>query len=227
MDSFAVRADGVHVLGIFVQLDHLSGNQLDFILDKVAKELSARKALDWLKYSREAAEACRQLKDYDEAERFITAARAKISQDAEPLEVSLILFTASRIYFGQGKFAEALPAALAAVDKMKIAAPNDFDKLSDQLIHLGNVYSKLGDHDAALASFKRAVEAQANNPNPENAIRELASRSVGQELMNLKRFAEAVKVLEDLLARQRKFLYETQPRVEAVKQLLAQARENL
>lgn len=191
----------------------------------VAKDLMAMKTRDLILQNRNAAEACRQLKDYDSAEKFISVAINKLSQSTMPIEESLTLFTASQIYFDQEKFSEALPLALAAVTKLLQGLPNNFDKLSEQFIHLGNVYSKLNDHESALKNFKRAVEVQEQNPNPENSVLELARRSAGEELMHLKRFDEAVKIFENLLAKQRTFLYETQPRIEAIKKLLEQARE--
>lgn len=191
---------------------------------EVAKTLAAMKTIDLIKYNRSAAEACLQLKDYDLAHKFILRAKNKLTPGTNPIEESLMLFTASRIFFGQEKFDDALPLALAAATKLLQGLPNNFDKLSEQFIHLGNVYSKLNDHESALKNFERAVEVQEGNANPENAILELARRSAGVELMHLKRFDEAEKIFEKILAKQLTFLYDRQPRVEAVKKLLEQAR---
>ena len=108
---------------------------------------------------------------------------------------------------------------------METITPKNFDKLSEQLIHLGNLCSKLEDHESALKNFLSAVDAQKKNPNPENAVMELAQRSAGQELLTLKRFDEAEKIFEELLEKQLKIFHENHTRVEQVKQLLAQARE--
>lgn len=186
----------------------------------VAEELLTAKTRDLLTHNRDAAEACRQLKDYDSAEKFINAALQKISDSIAPLEMSTTYFTAAQIFFGQEKFSDALPFALNGI-KILEAVPNNFDKLSEQLINLGNIYSKLGDHENALTNFNRAVDCQKKNPNPENAVMELATRSAGEELIALKRFDDAKKLLEELLTKQRTFLPESHQRITAVKQLIA------
>ncbi len=193
----------------------------------VAKKILASKTRDLIRFNREAAEAFRQLKDFDSAEKFIAAATEKISTETEPSEASQTFFIASQILFGQKKFSEALSVGDRALKILETIAPKNFDKLSEQLIHLGNVCSKLDDHESALKNFLSALDAQKKNPNPENAVMELAWRSAGQELLSLKRFDEAEKIFAELLEKQLTYLYETQPRVEQVKKLLAQAREKI
>ena len=101
--------------------------------------------------------------------------------------------------------------------------PTPFEELSEQFIQLGNIYSKLEEHEEALKNFKRAAELHDWNPNPENARAELAMRSGGEELMRLKRFDEAITLFKNILARQRTFLHENHPRIIAVEKLLEQA----
>ena len=192
---------------------------------EVAKKILASRTRDLIRYNREAAEAFRQLKDFDSAEKYIGAATEKISAETEPAEASQTFFTASQILFGQKKFSEALSVGERALKILETITPKNFDKLSEQLIHLGNVCSKLDDHESALKNYRAAFEAQKKNPNPENAVMELAWRSAGQELMSLKRFEEAEKTFEELLEKQLKYFHENHTRVEQVKKLLNRARE--
>ena len=192
---------------------------------EVAKNILASKTSDLIRYNRDAAEAFRRLKDFDSAEKFIGAAMEKISDTTEPSEASQTFFVASQILFGQKNFSDALSVGERALKILETITPKNFDKLSEQLIHLGNLCSKLEDHESALKNFLSAVDAQKKNPNPENAVMELAQRSAGQELLTLKRFDEAEKIFEELLEKQLKIFHENHTRVEQVKQLLAQARE--
>ena len=187
--------------------------------------MAANKIRALVRYNREAAQACRRLKDFESAEKFINVAREKISDRIAASEVAEILFTAAQIDFDREKFADALPLALAAVEKSSSIAPKKFDRLTEQLIFLGNVYTKIGDHQSALDSFNRAIQCQRENPHPENALTELATCSAAESLMRLQNFDEAEKILQELLTKQRISLYETQPRIEAVKQLLRLCRE--
>ena len=191
----------------------------------VAENLLASKARDLVKYNREAAEACRQLEDYDSAEKFIAASMEKISAQTDLIEVSTTLFTAAQIYFGQRKFSEALPNALRALTMIESTSPRDNDKFSEQLIFLGKVYTSLKEYDSALKSFERAVEVQRQNPRPENAVMELANRLAAETLMRLGKFDDAEKILTELYNKQRLYLPETTWRIQAVKKLLEQARK--
>ena len=191
----------------------------------VAEMLQIEKLRELVKHNRDAAEACRQLKDYDSAVKFINVAIEKISDAITPVEQSMTFFIAAQIFFGQEKFSEALPLAIKALEIMENSAPNNFDKISEQLINLGNIYTKLSDHSSALKSFNRVIEVQGKNPNPENAVIELATRSAAESLMRLGNFDKVVKILDELLTKQRTFLNEENPRIDAVKNLLRLANE--
>lgn len=191
----------------------------------IAEKLLIAKARDLVKYNREAAEACRQLEDYDSAEKFISATMQKISKQTDLIEVSTTLFIVAQILFWQRKFSATLPIILRALAAMEAVTPKNFDKLSKQLILLGNVYTTLDKHADVLKSFERAIAVQKQNPHPEHAIMEQATLSMCKSLMRLEHFDDAAKDLQELFAKQRNFLNETHPRIEAVKQLLQQARE--
>lgn len=151
----------------------------------------------------------------------------KISATTDPPEASKTFFIASQILFGQKKFSEALSVGERALKILETIAPKNFDKLSEQLLHLGNVCSALHDHESALKNFRAAVDMQKKNPIPENAVMELAWRSVGQEFLKLKRFDEAEKIFKELLQKQLTHLHENHTRVEQVKKLLEQARKKI
>ena len=191
----------------------------------VAEELLTNKLRALVKYNRAAAEACRRLKDYVSAEKFIVAACEKLSDKISPDETSTVMFTAAQIFFDTGKFADALSAALDAAEKLLDFRPFKFDKLSERLLFLGKVYEKLGDDEHALKNFNAAIMFQQKNPYPENAMLESATLSAAKTLIRLNNFDEAEKILQELLTGQRKSLSETHPRIEAVKNLLKQIRE--
>ena len=189
-----------------------------------AEELSANKLRAFVKYNRDAAEACRQLQNFDSAQRFIVAALEKISEKIEPTEAVAVYFTAAQIFFANEKFSEALSFALEAAKKLSSIVPKKFDKLSEQFIFLGKLYAKLGDDQSALKSFEQAIAYQRENPKPENSVMELAILSAAKTLMRLKKFAEAEEILQDLLNKQRSKFPEKHPRIKAVKDLLEQIR---
>lgn len=188
-----------------------------------AAELMASQERDLIKYNRDAAEACLHLKDYEAANKFLFASMKKISASTELKEVSRTSFLAAQILYDEGKFSDALLPALKGLNAMISIKPSPFEELSEQFIQLGNIYSKLEEHEEALKNFKRAAELHGLNPNPENARAELAMRAGGEELMHLKRFDEAAELFTEILARQRTFLHENHPRIIAVKKLLDQA----
>lgn len=191
----------------------------------VAKLLTESKAADLVKYNREAAEACRQLFDFDSAEKYIVASMQKISERTDLLEVSSTLFTAARILFRRREFSRALPIILRAVTIQEKTTPQNFDKFSEELILLGDVYTALKRDDDALNAFERAIDVQKQNPNPEHSVMELATLSACKSLMRLKRFDEGARRLQALLDKQLHIFHETHPRIEAVKNLLRQATE--
>ena len=191
----------------------------------VAKLLTQSKAADLVKYNREAAEACRQLFDFDSAEKYIVAAIKQISEQTDSLEVSATLFTAARILYRRGEFVRALPIILRAVTIQETTKSQNFDKFSEELILLGDVYTALKENVDALNAFERALDVQSQNPNPEHSVMELATLSACKSLMRLERFDEAARRLQALLDKQRLIFPETHPRIVAVKNLLRQATE--
>lgn len=192
----------------------------------VAQKLLASKSRDILRYSRDAADACRQLKNYDKATKFINAAMEKFSDRTAPIDMATTLFTAAQISFDCGKFDESAQFDTRAAKILAESTPTSYDRFCEVLIHLGNVFAAKGDHNAALNAFTRAVNAQKENPYPENAAIELATRSMAESLMRLNRFTDAATILEELLAKQQNYLFDTNPRIVAVRKLLARAREN-
>ena len=192
----------------------------------VAQNLLASKSRDILRYSRDAAEACRHLNDYGKAKKFIKAAMGKFSEQTVPIDKVTTLFTAAQISFGSGKFDDAEEYDTRAAKILEELTPRNYDRLCEVLIHLGNVFTKQGDDNAAVRTFARAVDVQKKNPQPEHAMIELASRSMAESLIRLRRFEEAAKILEELLLKQRTYLLETHPRVVVVKKILAQVREH-
>ena len=191
----------------------------------VAKLLSERKVADLVKYNREAAEACRQLFEFDLAKEYIVASMKNISERTAPIEISSTFFTAARILYRRGEFSRALPIILRAVAAQEKTTPQNFDKFSEELMLLGDVYSALKKEVDALNAFERALDVQKQNPNPEHSLMELATLSACKSLMRLEKFDEAARRLQSLLEKQRLTFPETHPRLEAVKNLLRQATE--
>lgn len=191
----------------------------------VAKLLTERKSADLVKYNREAAEACRQLSDFDSAEKYIVLSMKIISARTELIEVSSTFFTAARILFRRREFSRALPIILRALTVQEKITPQNFDKFSEELILLGDVYTALKRDVDAFNAFERALNVQRQNPNPEHSVMELSTLSACKSLMRLENFDEAVRRLQALLDKQRLIFHETHPRIEAVKNLLRLATE--
>ena len=118
-----------------------------------------------------------------------------------------------------------MPIILRAVAAQEKTTPQNFDKFSEELMLLGDVYSALKKEVDALNAFERALDVQKQNPNPEHSLMELATLSACKSLMRLEKFDEAARRLQSLLEKQRLTFPETHPRLEAVKNLLRQATE--
>ena len=178
---------------------------------------------DILRYSRDAADACRHLNDFDKATMFINAAMEKFPAQCDSIDMATTLFTAAQIFFDCGKLDDAAQFDTQAAKILEETTPINHDQLCEVLIHLGNVFTARGNHIAALNAFTRAVNTQKKNPHTEHALLELATRSMAETFMRLNQFADAENILKELLAKQRTYLFETHPRIIAVKNLLARA----
>lgn len=181
---------------------------------------------DVMKYNRDAADACRTLNKFDDAQKFILTAVENIQPDTDALEKYLTYFTASQIFSAQKDFENAITFTKKSLDAA-LAVKDNLDLLSTPYLQLGNLYSAAGQHEDALQNFLAAVDAYFQSPVPNISAILSARRMAGRELVAIQRFDDAKKIFSEVLEEQLKLLPEFHKDVQMTKKLLEDANKSL
>lgn len=179
---------------------------------------------EFIKRHRNAADSYRKLGELRNAQRFISTALDKISETTDPLEISLTYFTTADIFAEQKNFKTAIQYAEKSLELAQTATPDDFNNISTGYLHLGNLYNAAENFDAALDNFRLAAQTQLKCPYPDYDFVRLAQRTEGIALKNLKRYDEAEKLFEKILAEWRGIVPDSHPTIKAIEILLRDTR---
>ena len=192
---------------------------LDFI-DMHADKMSSDELIS--RYRTVADSYCK-LGELDNSEKYIALALEKISY-AAPLEVALTYFSAADIHAAKKNLPEALEFARKSAAVVENSSPNNFGFLSTNYLHLANLYNSAGNFEEALDFFKRAEKFQLKCVHPDFDMIRWIHHSCGTALKNLKRFDEAEKTFENLLAEWSAIVYDSHPTIRAIQALIAEIR---
>lgn len=151
---------------------------------------------EWLDLDK-AVKAAIAARDLDEADRLLPALAQEAAQRGEPQLVCNTHFTTGLVRDAQGRLAdaeEAFSSALALDEKLH---GGDHTAVSDTLNSIGIVRTRRGDHEGALAAYRRAAEiTRARRPFQLT----LALCAVGARLLHLQRFDEALAIYDEAIA---------------------------
>ena len=197
--------------------ENLAKKKLNLALKILEDDFFKPTINDIIKYNREATEACRILKKLDDAQKFIMTAVENIQPDTDEREKYLVYFTASQIFSAQKDFETAIMFAKKSLEN------STSDELSTTYLHLGNLYSTVGTHEEALKNFLRAVDEYLKSPVPDVSAVISAKRMAGIELLSMKKFNDAEKILKEVLEEQLKLFPEFHREVQFTKKLLNDA----
>ena len=182
---------------------------------------------EFIKRHRNAADTYQKLGDLNNAQRFISMALDKISDKTEPFDVSITYFTAADIFAEQKDFQTAIQYAEKSLKLTETATPSDFSNISTGYLHLANLYNVAENFEEALNYFRLAAQTQLKCSYPDYDFVRIVEKAESIALKNLKRYDEAEKILEKILAQWLERVPDSHPVIREIETLLEDVRKRL